>query len=683
MTLLPVKFSTIASPELGSHVRRLILLLGLVATFFAHGLRAAPNVIFILCDDLGYGDLGVTWQNQREGSKKHRTPNLDQFANEGARMLRHYCPAPVCAPSRGSFLTGFHQGHCGIRNNQFDKALPDDHTLASVLKAGGYRTALVGKYGLQGKGKSAAEWPAYPTKRGFDDFFGSVRHGDGHVHYPAHEWALGNSKGHRSKKEVWHNEREVSASLEKCFSSDLFTAYAKKWIVEGLKEDPEQPFFLYLAYDTPHAALQYPPCAYPEGGGLQGGVQWLGEAGQMLNTAQGEVDSWVHPEHQQEDWAETEKRQAGMIRRLDDHIGDLVQLLKDLEIDEETLVVFTSDNGPHNVHYMETGEYDAARFQAYGPFDGIKRDVLEGGIRMPALARWPKTIPAGHLDKHPSQFHDWMATFLAAAELPVPAQSDGVSLLPALTGEGQQEEGTVYIEYQNNSKTPNYQDFLPAHREQKRGQQQVIFLEGYKGVRRNLKSAEQPFQIYDVAVDSQESKNLAKTSPRFEVLEKKMQERVLQIRRPSASARRPYDQLPIPSLASREVEPGLEVLFQKGEFPWVPRLKGQELAKVEGLSFTAPENGAVRFTGYLKVEKEGGYQFSIDGTTAVVMHLHEALIFDTDHGREQKGQAKAVVQLAAGLHPFRFSCLVQKGATVPEIQITGPEGELLQDVFLR
>ena len=655
----------------------------LICLFLLQGVFAAPNVIFILCDDLGYGDLGVTWQNQRKGTKKHETPNLDRFAAEGVRMERHYCPAPVCAPSRGSFLTGFHQGHCGIRNNDFDKALPDDHTIASLLKAGGYRTALVGKYGLQGKGgKSAAEWPAYPTKRGFDEFFGSVRHADGHLHYPAHRWPLGNSAGHRSKKEVWHNEKEISASLQKCFSSDLFTAYAKKWIVEGKELHPQQPFFLYLAYDTPHAALQYPPCAYPDGGGLSGGVQWLGESGQMINTAKGEVDSWVHPDHRTKEWTEAEKRQAGMIRRLDEHIGDLVQLLKDLGIDEETLVVFTSDNGPHDVHYLAKGDYDASRFQAYGPFNGIKRDVLEGGIRMPTLARWPKTIPAGRVDRHPSQFHDWMTTFLDGAELPLPAQADGVSLLPALTGQGEQEEGTVYIEYRNGSKTPNYQDFLPKHRKKKRGEQQVIFLDGYKGVRRNLTKAKKAFEIYDVVLDPVEEQNLAGSSPRFEELERRMQERVLQIRRPLATAKRPYDGLWIPAVTNRETELGLKAQFLAGDFPWVPRLQRGETVPVGGLTFEAPAKGVVHFFGYLKVEKEGEYRFLTDDTE-MVLHLHDILVLDTDNGEAKVGKVQRVLKLARGLHPIRGSRLVVEGEVTLGLRIESLDGVELRDSFVR
>ena len=216
-----------------------------------------PNVVFIMCDDLGYGDLGVLYQNLRLAANDrtepwHITPQLDALAGEGMLLTHHYCPAPVCAPSRASFLLGVTQGHANIRNNQFDQALENNHTIATVMKTAGYATALIGKYGLQGSGGNAAAWPAYPTKRGFDYYYGYVRHGDGHRHYPVED-----------SKEVWENDNEVSAGLELCYTTDLFTARSKQWIIDHKTTNPNQPFFLFLAYDTPHAILQYPPTAYP------------------------------------------------------------------------------------------------------------------------------------------------------------------------------------------------------------------------------------------------------------------------------------------------------------------------------------------------------------------------------------------------------------------------------------
>ncbi|MBT7866990.1 MAG: sulfatase-like hydrolase/transferase, partial [Opitutales bacterium] len=192
------------------------LSVGLTNVVFGAASDSKPNIIFVFTDDMGYGDLGVLHQNQRTG-KKHATPNLDRFAAEGIQLRRHYCPAPVCAPSRASLLRGLHQGHTEVRNSDFDKELPDNHTLGTIMQGAGYRTLHVGKYGLQGLGEtkgslnSPDEWPAYPTKRGFDEYLGYVRHVDGHVHYPNNDWPMGNSPTHQTGKEVWHNEEEISA----------------------------------------------------------------------------------------------------------------------------------------------------------------------------------------------------------------------------------------------------------------------------------------------------------------------------------------------------------------------------------------------------------------------------------------------------------------------------------------
>ena len=648
--------------------RSLIPCLALCLAFAQAGPAAErPNIIFILCDDLGWGDLGVYFQNERDTERRHLTPHLDRFAAEGLQLRAHYCPAPVCAPSRASLLRGLHQGHADIRDNQFDKALPDDHTLASVLKTAGYHTAIVGKYGLQGEGTDAASWPAYPTRRGFDDFLGYVRHRDGHLHYPAHEWDLGGNPNHREKKEVWHNEREISASLTKCFTSDLFTAYAKKWITDKVRSTPDQPFFLYLAFDTPHAALQLPPCPYPEGGGLEGGVQWLGEDGRMINTATGTVDGWVHPDH--EGWDNLEQRQAGMIRRIDDHVGDLVQLLRDLDIADNTLVVFTSDNGPHAESYIDGKNYQASLFQAYGPFNGIKRDLLEGGIRVPTLAWWPGTVPADSRSDDHSQFHDWLNTFLDAAGLPLMAQSDGVSLLPTLTGAGAQVTPRTYIEYNVGGATPGYHDFEPVHRNARRGQMQVLFLDGFKGIRRDIESSEDNFQIFDLSEDPRELDDLADSMPE---LHERMKAAVLQLRRPNPTAPRPYDETPVPPIADQATEPGVKARMLPGSFPWVPVIPAGAADPLEeaGFAFDIPEPGAVEVSGYLKIAEQGDYTVKLNAPDAAVLHIHQALVVDGDTPGEDGGSHEAGIRLLPGLHPFRLSYLSAGENAV--LEITGP-----------
>lgn len=299
-----------------------------------------PNILFILTDDLGYGDVGAFYQNQRAARHDRSvpffsTPNLDALAHDGVMLMQHYSGAPVCAPSRASLLAGLTQGHCNVRDNQFDKALADSHTLATVLRQAGYATAAFGKWGLQGGGESGKEpdmaapaveraaemtpWTAYPTKRGFDYFFGYVRHKDGHFHYPKED--------HR---EVWEKDREVSQDLDKCYTTDLWTARAKKWITEQTAAHAGQPFFVYLAYDTPHAKLQNPPCAYPAGGGLTGGVQWTDQPHAELNTATGAVDGYMFPDYAnatwdndhdpatpEVPWPDVQRRYANDVRRID------------------------------------------------------------------------------------------------------------------------------------------------------------------------------------------------------------------------------------------------------------------------------------------------------------------------------------------------------------------------------
>lgn len=658
------------------------LALGLTDTAWAAASGSKPNIILVFTDDMGYGDLGVLHQNQRTG-KKHATPNLDQFAAEGIQLRRHYCPAPVCAPSRASLLRGLHQGHTEVRNSDFDKAIPDNHTLGTVMQGAGYRTLHVGKYGLQGLGKTKdefsnpREWPAYPTKRGFDEYLGYIRHVDGHVHYPNNEWPLGNSEPHRTGKEVWHNEEEISAGLDKCYTTDLFTAYAKKWIVDHEESKDEQPFFIYLAYDTPHAALQVPTQAFPEGSGLKGGLQWLDKPGHMINTASGEIDSWIHPDYRNSDWTNVEQRFATMVRRIDSSVGDLVQLIKDLGIDEETMIVFTNDNGPLAVSYIAGTPFTPVHFQSYGPFDGEKRDVWEGGIRMPALARWPGSIPAGTVDHTPSQFHDWMTTFADLGGVALPALSDGVSLVPTLTGEGEQEASTVYVEFLHNGKTPNYPDFDRSHQNRPRKQMQAIFLDGYKGVRVDIQDHADDFEIYDVATDLKEVNNLADTSDFFKKLQQRMKDRSLQLRRPNAGNPRPYDNELVPAIADISVRPGASWVAYQGDFPWTPKFWGESPQQMGGVmgfkGSVGPAQGAIVFTGYLKVPTDGEYSFSMTADSGAVLRIHDANILDADFGYEGGREVSAKVKLEAGLHPFRLNYL-KNAANTPslDLQWSGP-----------
>lgn len=652
-----------------------------------------PNIIFILTDDLGYGDLGVLFQNMKAKEKgaahpREYTPNLDQMAAEGALMSQHYSAAPVCAPSRASLLLGRSQGHANIRDNQFDKALDNNHTLGSVLQTAGYTTAAIGKWGLQGKGGKAPNWTAHPLNRGFDYYLGYIRHGDGHEHYP--------KEGiYRGSKEVYENRVNIADDLDKCYTTDLFTAAAKKWIVDFKKsEDADKPFFMYLAYDTPHAVLELPTQAYPAGGGLNGGLQWLGEPGKMINTASGEVDSWMHPDYAnatydddgnpataQLAWPEVYKRYATDTRRIDDAVGDILQLLKDLKIDENTMVVFTSDNGPSKESYLANEPIDPTFFKSYGPFDGIKRDCLEGGVRMPTLALWPGNIPAGNHIETPSISYDWMPTFAQMAGLPAPAISDGVSLLPSLLGKGTQAEGNIYIEYFQPGKTPDYADFIPEHQGRRRNQMQMVRFGNYVGLRYDIKSHNDPFEIYDVLKDPQQTQDLAK-DPKLASLQQKMKDKVLGSRIPNSTALRPYDDFPVPSVPEGEMKSGIQWKAFKGNFPWVPEVATQSelengvVNQLNGHINTVAGSGAMFFEGYIRVPSDGDYTFYVSANSGAFLRIHDAAVIDADYEYFQNSPKSGSIKLKAGLHPFRvYYKSPKKGKPSLELEWSGPGQE--------
>lgn len=672
-----------------------------------------PNIIFILVDDQGYGDIGVFYQHLRAKLDKpyERSPHLDALASSGAILTQSYAAAPVCAPSRASIMLGVSQGHSDVRNNEFDKAISDNYTMASTLRTLGYSTAAIGKWGLQGDKRwdpDGAAWPARPRNRGFDYFFGYMRHGDGHEHYPKEGLYAG-------KKQVWDNGENIAAELDKCYTADLWTAMAKKWIVDHERgKDKGKPFFMYLAYETPHAVLELPTQAYPKGGGLSGGVQWTGTPGHFINTASGTPDTYINPDyaHATYDndnnpstpeipWPDTFKRYAMANRRIDMGVGDLMKLLRDLHLDSTTLIVYTSDNGPSIETYLKKEKYEEHHlptfFKSYGPFDGIKRDDWEGGVRMPTIVTWPGKIPSRKTVTLPSISYDWAPTFLDAAGEPAPERMDGVSLLPALTGKGTQLHPLVYMEYYHNGKTPSFNDFAPAHRGRRRNQMQSIRVGDYMGVRYDIQSANDSFEIYNVVRDPGQRQNLALkpgqtvslgpagerapgVSARMKVgeLQTYMKARVLEVRRPDTAAPRPYDSAMVPAVVAT-VHPGISWKRYEGQYPWIPQAatlttsSEGKVASVEGVPSMEGKDGLLMLTGYIRIPRDGFYTFYMTSATRAFLRIHDAQLIDEDHGYQAGTERQATIPLQAGLHPFQLYLRLERGASPgATIQWSGP-----------
>ena len=620
-----------------------------------------PNIIFILTDDLGYGDVGILFQKQREGVQV-QTPELDAMAAEGTILNRHYCPAPICAPSRASLITGMHQGHSNVRNMQFDKAIEDNWNFANTLQRVGYHTIHLGKYGLQGWGHTPEKWAGYPTKRGFDYFYGYVRHVDGHQHYPANEWALGDNKSHQGKKQVWENNKEVSAGLDKCYTTDLWTAKAKQLIISETRQNPGRPFFMFLSYDTPHAALQLPTVAYPVGKGVKGGLQWLGEAGKMINTAEGTIDDYRDPHYTGKGLTDLAERFATSITRIDHCVGDLLQTLRDLKIDRKTIVVFSSDNGPHRESYLKGKRWSPTVFESAGNFKGSKGSSHEGGLRVPTFAWGPSIIKGGQKSNRPSQFHDWMATFCDYAGVDTPARIDGVSLRPTLSRQGRQRDGVVYVEFNN---------------------QQGLYLDGYKGLRLKATNHSVDFEIYDTIEDEPEVQNLAGSSDEFKRLQQRMKDEVLRLRMPNRHAKKAYDDEFVPGLDldAGTLRKGVCVQSYLGKWNWVPdftAMTAKTTSMTETISLDplpAQEDAGLLFSGYLRIPEAGDWTFEGEATGGLIFKIHNKLVIDGDYQYEG-APISGTVRLAKGLHPFRLYYRTSSGKPELNFKWQGPNTEL-------
>jgi len=419
-----------------------------------------PNIIFILADDLGYGDLGSY------GQKIIRTPHLDQLAAEGMRFTQFYAGNTVCAPSRSVLMTGLHMGHTRVRgnagteNSEAQMLRAGDVTVARVLQAAGYTTALIGKWGLGNAGDEGE-----PRKHGFDYSFGFLNQTHAHNHYPDFLWRNGERVPLPNVvTQVGPVEGTGYATKRVVYASDLFFDEARDFIARIKK----RPFFLYLALTVPHAN---------------------NERARVLGDGQ-EVPSYGP--YADQSWPDAQKGQAAMITRMDARIGDILAQLKTLGLDDNTLVIFSSDNGPHR----EGGPlHNPEFFAASGPLNGTKRALTDGGIRVPWIARWVGKIKAGAVSAHVGYFGDVMATFVELTGAKAPKILDSISLVPELLGRGEQAKHP-YL----------YWEFY------EKGFSQAVLLDGrWKGIR--LLKPTAPIQLFDLQHDLSEKTDLAAQLP--------------------------------------------------------------------------------------------------------------------------------------------------------------------------
>ncbi len=357
-----------------------------------------PNIIFILTDDLGYGDLGCY------GQKKIKTPNLDKMAANGIRLTQHYAGSTVSAPSRCVLMTGLHTGHARIRGNATVPLEPDDGTVAELLKKGGYTTGLIGKWGLGEAGSTGI-----PNRQGFDHFFGYLNQIRAHNYYPTYLWR--NEEKHELNNEVVYSPDGYAKGIGSAatkridYSHDLFAAEALGFV----EQHKDGPFFLYLALTIPHANNEH----------------------HLVNKHGMEVPDYGI--YEDRDWPDAQKGHAAMISRMDTDVGRLLDKLTQLGIAQNTLVMFSSDNGPH-----KEGGADPDFFDSNGSLRGIKRDLYEGGIRVPFIAYWPKHIKPGTTSDHICGFQDLLPTCAELAGVKPPKDIDGISFVPTLLGKGTQ-----------------------------------------------------------------------------------------------------------------------------------------------------------------------------------------------------------------------------------------------------
>jgi arylsulfatase A-like enzyme len=481
---------------------------------FCRSAERRPNIIYILADDLGYNELGCY------GQHKIRTPHLDRLADQGMRFSQHYAGSPVCAPSRCTLLTGKHTGHCHIRDNdemrdrgdvwndpeiEGQRPLPrGTATIGSLLKSAGYVTGAIGKWGLGGPTDEG-----HPNLQGFDHWYGYLCQRKAHNYYPTHLWR--NREKHILNNPFFSAHQRFPEDADPLdpaayapyagsdYAPDLMTGEAEAFI----RSHQADPFFLYLAYPIPHLALQVPSDSLGEYLGSFPEAPYLGERGYL-----------PHPQPR--------AAYAAMITRMDRDIGHILALLEELGLTNNTLILFSSDNGP-----TYTGGADTGFFQSAGGLRGLKGQLYEGGIRVPMIARWPGRIAPGTQSPHISAFWDVMPTLCEAARTKPPDDCDGISFLPTLMGRPREQRTHPYLYWE----FPGY------------GGQQAVRVGEWKAVRTGLKreDSDTSVQLF----------NLSKTPDESEDISQQYPEIVEDMRRILADSRNESEFFPFPEIQSR------------------------------------------------------------------------------------------------------------------------------------
>jgi len=408
-----------------------------------------PNIVYIIADDLGYGDVGCY------GQTHFATPNIDRLAKEGLKFTQHYAGSTVCAPSRCVLMTGLHTGHSYVRGNREHRPIGQEPipagsvTVAKRLKQAGYATGAFGKWGLGYPGSEGD-----PLRQGFDEFFGYNCQRNAHRYYPDY---------------LWHNARKVDLD-GKTYSHSLI----EKAALDFIRRHKDGPFFCYLPVTIPHAAMQAPE-------------EFIAPFRKKFPQFENTVGQY----------AGTKTRNpvaafAGMMTILDRTVGQVLDLLKELGLDSDTIVMFTSDNGPHH-----EGGHKPDFFDSNGPLTGLKRNLTEGGIRVPMLARWPGHIVPGTVTDHISAFWDVFPTLCDLAGTDAPAGLDGLSFLPTLLGRPGDQKPHEYL----------YWEF------HEQGGKRAVRMGKWKAIQRNLNKKPTAIVLYDLEADLAEQHNVADKHP--------------------------------------------------------------------------------------------------------------------------------------------------------------------------